>query len=75
VARQSAFAREGDQIDELDPLVAQAARDRGSARGIFVGKAVDYSAAKAAFVIEHIVGDGEPVAHRLGIVDILPRAA
>ena len=74
-AIRAQLAREGDQIDELDPLVAQGTGHRGAPGGIFVGEPVDHAAAKAAFVIEHIMGDAEPVADGLGIVNVLPRAA
>ena len=69
------LAREGDQVDELDPLVAQRTGHRGAPRGIFVGELVDHPGAEAAFIVEHIMRDAEPVAHRLGIVNVLPRAA
>ena len=69
------LAREGDQVDELHPLVAQRARHRRPPRGIFVGELVDHAGAEAAFVIEHIMGDAEPVADGLGVVDVLPGAA
>ena len=69
------FAGEGDQIGELDPLVAQAARHRGAAQRIFVGEAVDHAGAEAAFVVEHIMGDAQAVGDHLGVVNVLPRAA
>ena len=31
--------------------------------------------AEAAFIVEHVMGDAEPVGDGLGIVDVLPRAA
>ena len=69
------LAREGDEVGELHPLVAQRARDRRSATRIFVGEAVDHARAEAAFVVEHIMGDAEPVGDLLGVVDVLARAA
>ena len=69
------LAREGDQVDELHPLVAQRAGHRRAPRGIFVGELVDHAGAEAAFIVEHIMGDAEPVADGLGIVDVLPGAA
>ena len=67
--------RERHQVDELHPLVAQGAWHRSSPGGIFVGELVDHAGAEAAFIIEHIMGDAEPVADGLGVVDILARAA
>ena len=55
------LAREGDQVGELHPLVAQAAWHRRPARRIFVGEAVDHAGPEAAFIVEHIMGDAEPV--------------
>jgi len=69
------LARERDQVGELDPLVACRARHRGPAARIFVGKAVDHAAAEAAFIIEHIMGDAEPIGDHLRVVNVLPRAA
>ncbi len=69
------LARERDQVDELDALVARRARDRCPAAGIFVEEAVDHPFAEAGFIIEHIMGDSEPVGDRLGVVNVLPRAA
>ncbi len=69
------LAREGDQVGELHPLVAQRAGDRGPAAGIFLDELIDHPCPKAAFVVEHIVGDSEPVGDGLGIVDVLPGTA
>ena len=69
------LAREGDQVGELHALVAQRAGHRRPAARIFVGEAVDHAVAEAAFVIEHIMGDAEPVGDRLRVVNVLPGAA
>ena len=42
---------------------------------IFVDEAVDHAVAEAAFIIEHVMGDAEPVGDRLGVVDVLAGAA
>jgi hypothetical protein len=42
---------------------------------IFVGELVDDPGPEPAFVIEHIMGDAEPVANSLGVIDVLARAA
>ena len=68
------FAGKGDEVDELHPLVAQRAGDRRAATGIFIGEAIDHPGAETAFVIEHIMGDAEPVANGLRVVDVLPGA-
>ena len=42
---------------------------------IFVGELVDHAGAEAAFIVEHIMGDAEPVADGLGVVNVLAGAA
>ena len=69
------LAREGDQVDELHALVARRARHRRPAVRIFVDEAVDHAFAEAAFVIEHVMGDAEPVGDLLRVVDVLAGAA
>ena len=69
------LAREGDEVDELHALVAACARHRRPPMRIFVDEAVDHALAEAAFVIEHIMGDPEPVGDHLGVVDVLAGAA
>ncbi len=66
--------RESDEVGELHALVAQGARNWGSAGGIFVGELVDDAGAEAAFVVEDVVSDSEPVGDRLRVVDILSGA-
>ncbi len=67
--------READQIDELHALVAARARHGRATAGIFVDEAVDHAAPEAACVIEHVMGDAEPVGDLLRIIDVLPGAA
>ena len=69
------LAREGDQVGELHALVAQRAGHGRPPARIFVGEAVDHAVAEAAFVIEHIMGDAEPVGDGLGVVNVLAGAA
>ena len=69
------LAREGDQVDELHALVARRAGHRRPAGGIFVDEAVDHAVAEAAFIIEHVMGDAEPVGDHLRVIDVLARAA
>ena len=68
------FARKFDEVDELHTLIAGRTWDRGSATGIFIREPIDHAFAEAAFVIEDVVGDAQPVRDSLGIVDILTRA-
>ena len=69
------LACEGDEVDELHPLVAARARHRRAALRIFVDEAVDHAFAEPAFVIQHVVRDAEPVRDHLGVVDVLAGAA
>src|SRR3546814_9563009 len=57
-------ARQLEQIGELRPHVALHARDRRAAGEIFVGEIVDHLPAEARFVVEEVMRDDEPVAHR-----------
>jgi hypothetical protein len=69
------LARNGQEVGELHPLVAGDAGDRSPPPHIFVGEAVDHAVPEAAFIVEHIMGDAEPVRDRPRIVDVLTRAA
>ncbi len=69
------LARESDQVDELHALVAGRAGHRRAAVRIFVDEAVDHALAEAAFVIEHVMRDAEPVGDLLRVVNVLPGAA
>ena len=64
-----------EQIVELDALVAGDARDRGLARGVACGEGVDHGRPEALLVVEHIMGDAQPVGHPAGVVDVLAGAA
>src|SRR6185503_16860881 len=57
------------------PLVAVRARYRRPPVRIFVDEPVDHALAEAAFVIEHVVRDAQPVRDHLGIIDVLAGAA
>ncbi len=69
------IAGEAEQIGELHPLVAADAGDRRAPARIFVGEALDHAVAEAAFIVEDIMGDAEPLGDRLGVVNVLARAA
>ena len=68
------LAREGDEVDELHALVARRARHRRASLGIFIDEPLDHPAAEAAFIVEHIMGDAEPVGDLLRIINVLPGA-
>ncbi len=72
---RSQLAREGDEVDELHPLVAARAGHGRSAMGIFVDEAVDDARAEPGFVVEDVVRDSEAVGDHLGVVNVLARAA
>ena len=74
-AIRAELAREGDQVDELHPLVAADAGHRRPPGGIFVGEAVDHAVAESAFIIEDVMGDPQPVRDRPRVVNVLARAA
>src|SRR6185503_4419603 len=69
------FTRKGDKVDELHPLVAERTGYRGSAFGIFIDEPLDHALAEAAFVVEHVVREAEPVGDCARIVNVLTRAA
>ena len=69
------LAGEAQQIGELHPLVARDAGDRRPPARIFVGEALDHALAEAALIVEHVMGDAEPVGDRLGVVNVLAGAA
>ena len=73
--RSAEIARGGQQIAKLDPLVAADARDRGLAAAIGLGEILDHVRAKAALVIEHVMGDAEPLGDARRVVDVLAGAA
>src|SRR3546814_2641311 len=68
-------ARQLEQIGELRPHVALHARDRRAAGEIFVGEIVDHLLAEARFVVEDVMRDAQPVAHRARVADVAARAA
>src|SRR6516164_333349 len=69
------LARGREQIAELDRLVALDARHRRLARHIAFGEAVDHHFLEAALVVEHVVGNADPLRHRARVIDVLAGAA
>ena len=74
-AIRAEIARGGEQIGEFRPHVALNARDRGATRQIFVGEAIDHRFAEARFMVEHIMRDAQPIAHRARIANVAAGAA
>ncbi len=69
------IAGEAQQVGELHPLVARDAGDRRAAARIFVGEALDHAVAEAAFIIEDVMGDAEPLGDRARVVNVAAGAA
>src|SRR5215469_3998355 len=65
-------ARDPEKTAKLDPLVAANARDRGLTTAVIVDKIVDDCGAKAALVVEHVMGDAEMIGDLGGIVYVPP---
>ena len=73
--RGAEVARHLHQIAELHRLVAAHAGDRRLAPRVGVGEILDHRGAEAAFVVQHIVGDGDGLGGGAGVQDILAGAA
>ena len=56
-------------------VVAQAARDRGSSREIFLDEGLHDVALKAVFVIDDVIRDAERLGDTARVVNIVERAA
>ena len=69
------LARGIEQIAELDRAVTLNAGDWSLARRVAVGEIVDHGLAKAAFVVQHIMGNTDPLGDVARVVDVLPGAA
>ena len=65
----------GQQVAELDPLVAAHAGDRGLAPEVGLGEVLHHAGLEAVLVVEHVMGDAEPVGHAPRVVDVLAGAA
>src|SRR6185369_8505269 len=66
---------EPEQVGEFRAHIAADAGDGGAAAQIFVGETVDHIGAEARFMVEHIMGNAEPVADGAGIADVAAGAA
>src|SRR3546814_17654075 len=69
------IAGEAQQVGELHALIAAYAGDGRAALHIFVGKALDPAVPEAAFIVEDIMGDAQPVGHGARVVDVLAGTA
>ena len=69
------FARGRQQIAKLDRAVALDAGHRRFAERVAVGKIVDHGFAEAAFVVEHVMRNADPLGDVAGVVDVLAGAA
>src|ERR1700733_1685243 len=64
-----------EQVAKLDRAVTFDARHRCFARDIAVSKIVDDGLTKAAFVVQHVMRDADPLGDIARIMDVLPGAA
>ena len=62
------------QVAEFYGLVTAHTGDRCLAPCIGIGEILNHRIAKGAFVIQHIMGNANPVGHIAGIIDVLPSA-
>ena len=69
------LAGHAQQIGELRAHVAADARDRRAPGEVIVGEALDHFLAEGALMVEHVVGEAEPVGHAAGVADVVPGAA
>ena len=69
------LARGRHQIAELHSLVTRHARDRRFPANIGIGEAVDDVGAEPGLIVEHVMGNVQPVGDPAGIVDILAGTA
>ena len=67
------IAGEAKQIGELDALVAAHARDRRPSARIIIGELLDHLLAEAAFIIEDVMGEAEPIGDGARIVNVAAR--
>ncbi|MEY9150961.1 hypothetical protein ABIF00_008945 [Bradyrhizobium elkanii] len=69
------LARGREQIAKLDRTVALDARHRRLAERVAVGEIVDHRLLEAAFVIEHVMRDADPLRDIARVVDVAAGAA
>ncbi len=62
------------QVAELHGLVTAHTGDRCLAPCIGIGKILNHRIAEGAFVIQHIMGNADPVGDIAGVMDVLPSA-
>jgi len=69
------LARRRQQVFELDALVAGDTRDRCLAGDVAVRERLHDRRPEALLVVEHIMGNAEPIGDAACVVDVLARAA
>ncbi len=69
------LARGAQKIVELDRLVAVDAGHRGLAGGIALREAIDHRLLEAALVVEHVMGNADPLGDEARVVNVLSGAA
>ena len=69
------LARRPEQVAELHRAVAGDAGHRRLAAHVGIGERLHDLGAEAAFVVEHVVRDGEPLGDLAGVLDVLAGAA
>ena len=65
----------GEEVGELDGLVAGDAGDRRLAPRVALGERLDHRLAEARLVVEHVMRDAELRGDLARVVDVLPGAA
>jgi len=56
-------------------MIAADAGDRRAPGQVIVGKAFNHFLAEGAFMVEHVMGNAQPVGHGAGIADVVAGAA
>ena len=69
------LARGRQQIAKLDRAVALDAGHRRLAERVAVGEIVDHGFAEAAFIVEHVMRNADPLGDIAGVVDVAAGAA
>ena len=69
------LARRRQQVAKLDGTVALDAGHRRFAERVAFGEIVDHGFAEAAFIVEHVMRDADPLGDVAGIVDVAAGAA
>ncbi len=74
-AVRTEIARQSEQVGEFGAGVALNAGDRRLTGEIGVGEGIDHRLAESAFMVEDVMRDAQPVAHRACVANVAARAA